>query len=179
MQEPEEFCQKIDSKLKRSIIMTLAAVFAAACAASLLIYFFAPAADFMVNIFRGSFIRRGDDGSFLITSSQSDGSKSFSVVSSELTDGVFSAVILGKNDGMKDISLSSDDINFFITDVQNCQPPRICCASMDENVVIKAGSESLFSISAVVPQDISLDCCKASAIFSVGDYGGNFGIMLN
>lgn len=179
MQGPEEFCRNIDSKLRRSIIMTMAAVFTVACGASLLMYIFTPNDDFLADAFLGSPIGKGDNGCFLMSMAQSDGSKSFSVVSSELTDGVFSAVILGKNNGERDIVLTPDDLCVFFTDVQSCGRPHSCCAVMDGNVVISAGSETLFSISATAPEDFSFEGCKASAIISVGKYGGNLGIMLN
>ena len=179
MQSPEDFCRKIDSKLRRSIIITLAAVFAAACGASMLMYIFAPVDDFMVEFFSKEKIRSVSNDSFLMTMDRSDGTKEFSVVSSELSDGVFSAVILGKNYGDRDIILTPADFSVYATDVQNGGKPRKCCVNMNEDVVICPGCEKEFSVSVNVPQGFSYDGCKASAVISAADRSECFGLMLN
>lgn len=179
MQSPDEFCQKIDSKLRLSIIISLAAVFAAACVASLLIYFFAPVDVFSMGSFPYEENSRGKNGCFLMTMAQSDGTEEFSVVSSELSDGVFSAVILGKNLGNEDIILKPADFCVYATDVQNGGKSKICCVKMTENVVISSGSNEELTISAYLPEGLHYDGCKMSAFISVGGRGESIGLMLN
>ena len=179
MQDPEEFCRNIDSKLRRSIIFTLAAVFAAACGASLLMYIFAPTEDFMADSFSGENIRSGNSDSFFMTTAQSDGTAGFSVISSELTDGVFTAVILGTNSGDGDIILQPHDFSVYTTDVRNGGKPELCRVNMTEDIILSSGCETEFSVSVNVPQDFSYDGCKASAVISAGGRGKCIGIMLN
>lgn len=114
-----------------------------------------------------------------MTMSQSDGKEEFTVVSSELSDGVFSAVILGKNLGNEDIILKPADFCVYATDVQNGGKSKICCVRMTENVVISSGSNEEFTISAYLPDGIYYDGCKMSAFISVGGRGESIGLMLN
>lgn len=179
MQGSEEFCRKIDVKLRQSIIFTLAVLFAAACGAALLMYIFAPIDDFMVDAVRGGRISTGDCGDFLMASAQSDDNGGFSVVSSELSDGVLTAVICGENNTGKAMILAPADLSVYATDTSNGGKPRLCSTYMTENIVIPARSMVNFSISANVPEGFAYEGGKASVIISVENIGDKYGLMLN
>lgn len=179
MQGSEEFCRKIDMKLRKSIIITLAVLFAATCGAAVLMYIFAPIDDFMVDAVRDGRISTGSCGEFLMTSAQSDDNGSFTTVSSELSDGVFTAVIYGENKTKETMILSPADLIVYSTNTSNGGKPRLCSTNMTENIVIPAGLAVNFSISANVPEDFTYEGSKASVIISVKNSSGKYGLMLN
>lgn len=179
MQGPEEFCRKIDLKLRRSIISTLAVIFAAASCAAVLMYIFAPIDDFMVNTFRDGSSNTGNSGDFLMAMAQSDDNGGFTVINSEVSDGVFTAVIYGENKSEADLTLTPGDFSFYATDILNGSKPHLCRTNMVENVVIPAGSSAEFSISANVSEGFTYEYSKASVIISAGNSGEKYGLMLN
>lgn len=179
MQGPEDFCSKVDLKLRGSIISTLAVLFAAACAAALLMYFLAPVDDFMVDIFRNGSVSKGSSGDFVMTMAQSDSNGAFSVTSSELSDRVFTAVICGENRSKDDIVLTPDDLVIYATDIPSGGKPRLCRINMADNVVIPSGASVEFSVSADVPEGFTYEDCRASLIVSVENNSEKYGLMLN
>lgn len=179
MQGHEDFCRKVDLKLRGSMISTLAVLFTAACAAALLMYILAPVDDFMVDIFRDGSVSKGSGGDFLMAMVQSDSNGEFSVTSSALSDGVLTAVIYGENRSKNDIVLTPDDLVIYATDILSGGKPRLCRNNMTENVVIPSGSSVEFSVSADVPEGFTYESCKASLIVSAENSGGKYGIMLN
>lgn len=178
MQEPEEFCRKIDMKLRRSVISTLAVLFAAACAAAVLVYIFAPIDDFLIDKFRSG---KSDTGGseFLMTMAQDDDNGCFSVIDSQLSDGIFTAVICGENKTAEDMILAPGNFSVYATDTAKGNQPHLCSTYMTENVVIPAGSAVKFSISANVPEDFTYENCKASVIIFADHCLERYGLMLN
>lgn len=179
MQGYEDFCRKVDLKLRGSMISTLAVLFAAACAAAALMYILAPVDDFMVDIFRDGSVGKGSGGDFVMTMVQSDSNGAFSVTSSELSDGVFTAVICGENRSKDDIVLTPADLVIYATDIPSGGKPRLCRNNMTENVVIPSGASVEFSVSADVPEGFTYESCKASLIVSEENSGEKYGLMLN
>lgn len=179
MQGHEDFCRKVDLKLRGSMISTLAVLFAAACTAALLMYILAPVDDFMVDIFRDGSVSKGSSGDFLMAMVQSDSNGTFSVTSSELSDGVLTAVICSENRSKDDIVLTPDDLVIYATDIPSGGKPRLCMTNTAENVVIPSGASVEFSVSAVVPEGFTYESCKASLIVSVDNNSEKYGLMLN
>lgn len=179
MQGPEEFCRKIDMKLRQSIILTLAVLFAAACGAATLMYIFAPIDDVMVDSVRDGKISTGSCGEFLMSSAQTGDNGGFNVVHSELSDGIFTAVICGENLTEDPLTLTPADFSVYATDTSNGGMPSLCSTDMIGNVVIPAGSVAEFSISATVPRGFTYENCKASVIISVKNSSEKYGLTLN
>ncbi|MGN0638605.1 MAG: hypothetical protein ACI4J0_09560 [Huintestinicola sp.] len=179
MQGPEEFCRKIDMKLRRSVISTFAVLFAVVCGAAVLMYKFAPIDDFMVDMFMDGSVGKGSGGDFLMAMVQSDSSGTFSVTGSDLSDGIFTAVICGENRSAEDMVLTPADIIVYSTDVLSGGQPGLCRTNMTENVVIPAGLSVEFSVSADVPEGFSYEECKVSVIISAESCGKKYGLMLN
>ena len=178
MQESEEFCRKIDSKLRRCVISTFVVIFAAACAASVFMYFFAPNDDLFFSLLSNASNKTGSEGEFMMDMSQSGQDYSFSVVSSELSGDVFTTAIRVENFGNVDIVLSPDDFRFFSTNADIGSRPHLCRTDISENVVILAGQTVDFSVSVIVPEDFSFETCRISAVISIGERGENIGLML-
>lgn len=179
MQGPEDFCRKIDLKLRGSIIFSLAIIFAAACGAALLMYIFAPIDDFMVDMFGEGCVSIGNGGDFLMAMAQTDSNGTFSVTSSEFSDGVFTAVICGENTSSDDLTFTPANFSVYATEILNGGKPHLCRTNMVENVVIPAGSLVEFSVSANLPEDFTYEGCKASVIIFEENSGKNYGLMLN
>lgn len=179
MQESEEFCRKIDMKLRRSMISTLAVIFAAACCAAAFIYKFAPVDDFLVDNFRDGSVSTGRGADFLMAMAQADDNGAFTVTGYELSDGVLTAVIYGENRSADDLTLTPGDFSVYATDISNDGKPYLCLTNMVENVVIPAGSSAEFIISANVPDYFTYEGCKASVIISEEISGEKYGLMLN
>ncbi|MGN1102676.1 MAG: hypothetical protein ACI4RG_10825 [Huintestinicola sp.] len=179
MQESEEFCRKIDMKLKKSIISTFAVLSAIVSGAAVVMYIFAPIDDFMVDMFRDGNICTGSNGDFLMTMSQSDSNSAFSVTDSDFSDGVFTAIIHGENMSTDDMILTPSDLIVYVTDTSNGCKPCLCRSNKTENVVIPAGSSVEFSVLADVEEDFSNDSCKVSLIISAENCGKKYGLALN
>ncbi|MGN1106142.1 MAG: hypothetical protein ACI4RH_05775 [Huintestinicola sp.] len=178
MQGPEEFCRKIDVKLRESVVSTLVVIFASACAAAVLMYIFAPIDDFMVDMVRDGKCTTGSSD-FLMTMVQNGDNGGFIVMDSQLSDGVFTAVICGENKTSEDMILAPRDFTVYATNIANGGQPHLCTVCMTEDVVIAANSAIKFSISAIVPEGFTYENCKFSGVIIADDDFERYGLMLN
>ena len=177
MQAPEEFCRKIDIKLRRNIIASLTAVSAAVLAAGIIVYIFAPKDDFLVSKFSGRICKTGINGDFLITSSQSYGNVTLETAGCDISESGFTVTVCASNSSGKGLIFSPSDLRAYATDTARGSKPSVCRTDMTESVVIPAGSSAEFTVSGSFPDGCRYETSRITLVFTDTESRNTYSIM--